>query len=297
MNQAERVKRAEKLADRPESARGGDVLSRLLYAVRLAGELVDEFTVDGPSVRHAIAADRGALHLVEAGVVTVRAGRSRWQLRAGDAILLPMGVAHEVRSDSPGSQWLTGTFTYDTSAQIALLTGLPQAIVLSGVRERGLEWFDVSRRLLLKERDEPSPGSDVMIARILDLLFIQFLRVWASGPDAAPGWLRAAGDPVIGSVLDAVHADVARPWSVGELAGVARLSRSGFVERFRTATGVPPMTYVVDLRMDLARDLLRSTSQSVGEIARRAGYGSDAAFTRAFTQREGVSPTRWRRLQ
>lgn len=297
MSQADRANRAENLADRPDSAPGADVLSRLLRAVRLAGEAVDEFTVDQTGVRHEIAADRGALHLVEAGVITLQAGRSRWELRAGDAILLPMGVAHEIRSDTPGSRWLTGTFTYDTSARIALLTGLPQAILLNGVRERGLEWFDVSRRLLLKERDEPSPGSDVMIARILDLLFVQFLRVWASGPDAAPGWLRAAGDPVIGSVLDAVHSDVARPWSVGELASVARLSRSGFVERFRATTGVPPMTYVVDLRMDLARDLLRSTSHSVGEIARRAGYGSDAAFTRAFTQREGISPTRWRRLQ
>jgi hypothetical protein len=37
-----------------------------------------------------------------------------------------------------------------------------------------------------------------MVARILDLLFIQILRAWAAGPDAKPNWLAGALDPQIG---------------------------------------------------------------------------------------------------
>lgn len=230
-------------------------------------------------------------------VVVLAESGQRWELGSGDAMLVPMGAAHSVWSDQPETRWLTGTFKHDTAARSALVGGVPHAIVLTGVRDQGLEWFDVSRRLLLKERDRPSLGSAVMIGKILDLLFIQFLRVWASSSEAPAGWLRAANDPAIGSVVDALHADPTRRWSVAAMARVARLSRSGFVDRFGSATGVPPMTYLTDLRMELARDLLLNTSGSVRQIATEVGYASDAAFTRAFTQRQGMSPTRWRQAR
>jgi hypothetical protein len=69
------------------------------------------------------------------------------------------------------------------------------------LRERGNEWFDVSYRMLAKERSVPTPGAAVMISRILDLMYIQILRVWASSIDNAPGWLRAGVDPHIGRVV------------------------------------------------------------------------------------------------
>ena len=46
-----------------------------------------------------------------------------------------------------------------------------------------------------------------MISRILDLMYIQMLRLWATSTVSSPGWLRAGMDPGIGGVLDAIHAD------------------------------------------------------------------------------------------
>jgi hypothetical protein len=57
-----------------------------------------------------------------------------------------------------------------------------------------------------------------MIARILDMLFIQIPRAWAAGPDAEPNWLAGALDPQIGLALSAVHRDPGHDWAVGELA-------------------------------------------------------------------------------
>jgi AraC-like DNA-binding protein len=96
-------------------------------------------------------------------------------------------------------------------------------------------------------------------------------------------------------VLDAVHADPARAWSNAEMARYAHLSRTTFTERFTRILGQPPMTYLTELRMELARDLLLGSGETAKQVARRTGYMSDAAFNRAFTRHHGRSPGQWRR--
>jgi hypothetical protein len=147
-------------------------------------------------------------------VVTSADGRRR----AGDVALLAAGRAQALRVTEPGTRWLTGTFVYDSAAVNMLLAALPDVIAFERLRERGYEWFDVSFRLLAKERREPTPGAVVMISRILDLMYIQLLRVWATSTESSPGWLRAGMDPDIGGVLDAIHANPARAWSNAAMA-------------------------------------------------------------------------------
>jgi len=134
-----------------------------------------------------------------------------------------------------------------------------------------------------------------MVARILDLLFIQILRAWAAGPDAEPNWLAGALDPQIGVALSAVHQDPGHDWKVGELAQVCCLSRSVFAARFVARVGMPPATYLAQVRLDAATDLLRGTALPVTRIAANVGYMSEAAFSRAFKRRYGTPPARWRR--
>jgi AraC-like DNA-binding protein len=149
--------------------------------------------------------------------------------------------------------------------------------------------------MLLYEMQSPSQGSVVMVARILDLLFIQILRAWAAGPHAEPNWLAGALDPQIGPALGAIHSDPARDWTVDELARVCNLSRSLFSERFSARVGKPPANYLTHVRLDVAAAMLSETSDPVTRIAQNVGYASEAAFSRAFRQRYGEPPSRWRR--
>jgi transcriptional regulator GlxA family with amidase domain len=149
--------------------------------------------------------------------------------------------------------------------------------------------------MLLIEMQSPSQGSAVMIARILDLLFIQVLRAWAAGADAEPNWLAGALDPQIGLALSAVHQDPGHDWKVGELAQACCLSRSAFAARFAARVGMPPAAYLAHVRLDAATDLLRDTALPVTLIAARIGYTSEAAFSRAFKRRYGTPPAHWRR--
>ena len=284
----------ESFAVRPDSGTAGDVLSTMLRTVHLAGHDVTEIAAHPPATR-VQRDDLGAVHLVEGGEVHLEvAGADPHILRAGDVALLPAGRAHLLKVTEPDTRWLTGTFVYDGATGNRLLAALPDVIAFERLRERGYEWFDVSYRLMARERHEPTPGAAVMISRILDLMYIQMLRLWATSTETSPGWLRAGMDPDIGGVLDAIHADPARAWSNAEMARCAHLSRTTFTERFTRILGQPPMTYLTALRMELARDLLLGTSETAKQVAQRTGYTSDAAFNRAFTRVHGCSPGQWR---
>jgi AraC-like DNA-binding protein len=232
-----------------------DLLSELLRTVRLSGERIVAYA---PARTFSIGfAGIGTLHLVDGGELALR-----------------------VDGDPQASH---------------LLASLPAAIVLRGARGPALEGLEVARRMIVFEMESPSQGSAVMIARILDLLFIQILRAWAAGTDAEPNWLAGALDPQIGPALSALHRDPGHDWTVAELARTCSLSRSAFAARFAGRVGKPPATYLAHVRLDTATDLLRDTPLPVTVIAEKVGYTSEAAFSRAFRHRYGTPPGRWRR--
>jgi len=278
-----------------------DVLSELLRSVRLSGERIVAYAP--PRTFSVSFADLGALHIIEEGELALRiAGDPQVRrLRRGDVILLPRGDAHRVSDagePAPApepARWLCGTFTIGDPQASTLLGCLPAVIVLRGARGPVLEGLEVARRMLVFEMQSPSQGSAVMVARILDLLFIQILRAWAAGPDAEANWLVGALDPQIGLALSAIHRDPGHDWTVKELARACSLSRSAFAARFVARVGKPPAAYLAHARLDAATDLLRGTSLPVTRIAEKVGYTSEAAFSRAFKHRYGSPPARWRR--
>jgi len=289
-----------------------DLLSELLRSVRLSGERIVAYAP--PRTFSVGFADVGSLHIIEAGELALRIdGDPRVEhVSRGDVVLLPRGDPHHIsdagqrahavvrasaaENDAPEpARWLCGTFTIGDPRASHLLASLPAVIILRGARGPALEGLEVARRMLVFEMQSPSQGSAVMVARILDLIFIQILRAWAAGTDAEPNWLAGALDPQIGLALSAIHRDPGRDWTVEELARACNLSRSAFAARFVARVGRPPATYLVNVRMDAATDLLRDTSLPVALIAKKVGYTSEAAFSRAFKNRYGTPPARWRR--
>jgi AraC-like DNA-binding protein len=291
-----------------------DLLSELLRTVRLSGERIVAYA---PRRTFSISfADSGTLHIVEEGELVLRIGGDPRveRVRRGDVILLPRGDPHHISDagtraheteragesehDAPApepARWLCGTFTIGDPRASHLLASLPAVIILRGGHGQALEGLEVARRMLLFEMQSPSQGSAVMVARILDLVFIQILRGWAAGPDAEPNWLAGALDPQIGPALSAIHRDPGHDWAVDELARACSLSRSAFAARFVARVGKPPATYLAHVRLDAATDLLRDSSLPVTLIAENVGYTSEAAFSRAFKHRYGAPPARWRR--
>ncbi|MGD0068394.1 MAG: cupin domain-containing protein, partial [Streptosporangiaceae bacterium] len=242
-------------------ARPHDLLSELLRSVRLSGERIVAYA---PLRTFSVCfADTGTLHIIEEGELVLRIdGDSRVErVSRGDVILLPRGDPHHISDagthahttvragasehDAPApepARWLCGTFTIGDPQASHLLASLPAVIILRGARGPALEGLEVARRMLLFEMQSPSQGSAVMVARILDLIFIQILRAWAAGTDAEPNWLAGALDPQIGVALSAIHRDPGHDWTVEGLARACSLSRSAFAARFVARVGNPPAT-------------------------------------------------------
>lgn len=140
-----------------------------------------------------------------------------------------------------------------------------------------------------------------LLVSLLPALLIEALRSCAEAgsgtEEMPPGLLRGLSAPRLAQALRAMHAAPSRAWTVVQLAAEAALSRSAFYERFSTAVGLPPMADLMAWRMALAKDLLRSPSLSIQQVAERVGFGSASTFSTAFRRATGVAPKRFGRAQ
>ena len=91
-----------------------------------------------------------------------------------------------------------------------------------------------------------------------------------------------------------IHTAPERKWTVAELAAEAAVSRSSLDSRFREFVGRSPIRYLTEWRMHMAEELLTTTEITIAAIARRVGYDSEEAFSRAFKRTHGRSPSLWR---
>lgn len=187
-----------------------------------------------------------------------------------------------------------GSFALQHAADHPLLRLLPPVMRL---RPDAADWLGAVARLLSHEASQLQPGSEIVISRLTDLLFIQVLRAWMREHAPQQGWLAALSHPQIGPVLAAVHEQPERAWTVEALAALAHLSRSAFSARFAKVVGEPAQTYLMRLRMRAAARLVSERRASLAEIAAATGYESEAAFSKAFKRWHGLAPGQFRELQ
>ena len=150
--------------------------------------------------------------------------------------------------------------------------------------------------LIGKETVRDGLGAGFVVDRLTDALFVQVMRAMFSTKRArAPGWVTALADRRIARAIHAVHADIARRWTVADMAKEGGVSRSSFAAAFAAAVGQSPLDYVTNWRMYRAKVLLTSSTSSLTDIAISVGYDSDTALSRAFKRRVGVPPGTFRR--
>jgi transcriptional regulator GlxA family with amidase domain len=131
--------------------------------------------------------------------------------------------------------------------------------------------------------------------RLPELVLVDVLRAHlATAPAGDRGWLAALHDPVLAPALALLHGEPDVSWTVAEVAQRVAVSRSVLDERFRSVLGRSPIRYLTEWRIHLAADLLATTDLTVVVIARRVGYASEEAFSRAFKRARGLSPSHWR---
>lgn len=275
----------------------------------------------------------GAEHLISYHVVTEGRcfaniiGQESIPVEAGEVIVFTRGDAHVMASSpgmraeqpSPASMYADGAANQPFFATLGadgpivaklvcgflacdaapfnpLLENLPPIIKVATSKDSESYWlaqfFDVAKA----ESTDKRAGGESVLARLSELMFIEVVRRYLA--NMAPeqvGWLAGLRDPFVGKTLSLIHAQPQRDWTIEDLAREAGVSRSVLAERFVNLLGIPPMQYLGRWRMQVATGLLNSGRANIATIASEVGYGSEAAFSRAYKRITGASPSENRR--
>jgi AraC-like DNA-binding protein len=321
------------LIDRPKHMPAlDDVLSDVLRTIRLSGSLQFCFMPTGawqtdatPSLAKLGQGQARTMpfHIMVEGTCWMKMEGQESILAAGDVLAFPFGTGHQLGAgtggrlitpvkDLPPRPWpeipvlhygnepqrvrlLCGYLQCDGMNFRPLQDAMPKLI---HVRTRGADeaaWLRATIAQIVAEVDRPRTGGVAVLERLTEIMFIELLRHQiVAARQGSVGWLAALADPALGRCLALIHESPRRDWSLRDLAVASGLSRSSLAARFEAVLDSAPMRYVRDWRLHLASIALRTTGKGITVIADEAGYGTEAAFNRAFSRAYGVPPATWR---
>jgi len=234
----------------------------------------------------------GQLHLVRSGAVEVHYGREKLQVERPSLLLFPRPLTHRFLV-VPGQQadMVCANLSFEGGASNPIVSGLADVVCLPLAEVWGAEPV---LTLLFEEAFEQRCGRVAMVERLLEVVMIQVLRQLMESDAVHGGLLSGLAHPRLRNALVAMHEAPAQDWTLEELAGVAGMSRSVFATAFREAVGITPGQYLQGWRVRLAQKALR-LGRPLKMIAIEVGYGSEAAFSRAFKAHCGQSPREWKK--
>lgn len=312
---------------------GDDVLSNVLKSIRLSGSLqfcfmpCGDWQTDGKPRLAGLAGNSQPtmpFHILVEGTCWMRMPGEEIVLKEGDVVTFPFATGHQLGAgaggriitpidDLPPKPWRQmPVLRYgESGSRVRLLCGYLQCDAMNFKPFRNAlprllhykadhahdsaAWLRSTIRQIVTEVDHPRSGGLSMLERLTEIIFIELLRrhiVVATGGSA--GWLAALNDPHLSKCLSLIHDDGSRNLTVDDLMEAAGLSRSALGERFETMLHTPPMRYLREWRLCLASVALTTTNRAISVIAADAGYGTEAAFNRAFSRAYGTPPAAWR---
>jgi AraC-like DNA-binding protein len=239
------------------------------------------------------------LVVVREGSAVQLIGGRRLPIDAGCVFLVPPGVRHhyEMTADLGIYNILFSTdflrdFQRDMSGigTFQLLFGMqPEAMLTTGTLRIDDRIFPEVVRLLdemIDEERRDQPGSRTAVFSAGLRVFLLICRN-SRPPETGRGATRAYR---ISTVMAAIDERFDEVWSLDRMARMAGMSTSSFRQQFRQLTGVPPIEYLLRLRLGKAAEMLNLPDKSVGEIALACGFADSNYFSRQFRRLYGRSP-------
>ena len=298
-----------------------DLFSEILQAVKLRGTVYFHAGFQSPWGMKIPAGQYANYHIVTSGECWVETDTTPQPilLQKGDMIMFPRGDSHSLvdsphsnvvsadellnnpretnsnemvfgGSGSNSSTLICGHFEYERECPHPLFETLPPFIHISVKNNPNISWFTTASELAAQISSGNSMGKDAVINRLAESLFIQALSDYIESIENISGFLAAIQDRNIGLALKSIHDEIARDWSVAELANIACMSKSVFSSKFHSMVGEPPIIYLARWRMLKAREMLEATTMPIKLISEKVGYQSEFSFSKAFKKMTGLTP-------
>ncbi len=245
--------------------------------------------VYGGSVGRSVRQDYYLIYLVK-GEIAVRAPAVGRNMRSGDLLIFAAGTPFDYSGIADGEliyYWVH--FTGYAAGQLIESCG----IGLNTVEKVGLsaeipeifsDLFNAFTRMdSLTELDK---------SRVLMQLLITLGRHHTQIADGTGSLSR--GGAAIRRSISYIHDNISLPLTVESLSEREYMSSSRYRELFRAVTGISPKDYIINLRINIACEMLSRAEMSVGEIAAAVGFSDGRYFSRIFMRRIGKTPTEYR---
>lgn len=275
----------------------------------------------------------GSQHVIEYHVITSGYGWASMsdgdtepvRLSPGSVVMFPQGDRHTL-SSSPGLRANADLSVFDQPEELSppfylrqlgggpdetrmicgflgcdvlpfnpVIQALPRIVHVPDGYTAGDGWLGNLIKAIMTESRKARPGAERVLSRLSQLLFIEVVRYYMESlPSNSTSWLAALTDRHASHTIRLLHSDPQRQWTLDALAREIGVSRTVLVNRFTELMGVAPMTYLYNWRMQLAAGMLTAGQATIANTASQVGYGSEAAFSRAFKRCTGISPGAWR---
>ncbi len=238
----------------------------------------------------------------------LRSGERAWELRAGDAFVIPSGEIHDARGLTEAEGWAvffpaevlapSGSGVFLSWRAHPLLFPFAVGVDRAGGSARRLivppeerpSWSARLSALDLELRERREGYGEAALA-YLTLLLVSVSRLAAE----VVGDLRLNDEPLLAEVFGFVEDRYSERVSLKDVARAVSLSPGHLTTVVRRKTGRTVVEWIAERRMAQARRLLVETDLAVEEVGHRVGYNDPTYFVRSFRRAHGTTPLGWRR--
>lgn len=307
-----------------------DLLSDILSHLKLEGTLYFRTSFTSPwSIKVPAFENVSRFHFAHRGrcLVRIKPDEDPVRLEQGDLVIITRGASHTLYCDPTTehpalrlddvveqsgfsghgtlvygvagthheTQLICGHFAFDNDARHPLIDALPAHIHIRNYGQSAGSWMENTLKVIGSEAGKELLGSDLIALKMSEIIYAQAVRTFLTEAGSKQNNLAGFSDPAIARVLKAIHEFPGNQWTLEKLSRVAGLSRTSLSTKFSDFLSTTPLGYITQWRMQVARQRLIDTSESIIEIAESVGYQSEAAFGRVFKKHFGIAPASYRR--
>lgn len=145
------------------------------------------------------------------------------------------------------------------------------------------------------QRGGDATGTNLYADSVANILAVQLLREYSSEKmPPEKRYVNGLTNKKLSLVLELIESDLSEDLPLKILANAAGLSEYHFLRMFKQSTGYTPHQYVINQRVERAKELLKQTDMTITEIAYLLGFSTPAHFTHHFRRKTGLTPTEMR---